>query len=379
MVAKRVEVTNKTFRHRFHPWQDDPMPGGEVELTVEAIEAAGVREVLQTPGAALGSWSMLNALLANDDEFRFLEPLGQAREVKVALSGLFGRFVARAYLERYLGLHYFTHLGGEEIELGGRLRVRVVRRRGQPGDLPDWVACAGDMTGLTVAEAKGSHARSGPGSAINQAKKQVARVNVYGARGKIAVKRVAVATRWGMVRDGPLESWIRVHDPDDEGEDYTSEEADAAFLGVIRHHMANLFAPLGHQELASEIRAVACARSPAEEDAARSRARRLIEPAGWTGSRLRDARAEAIGDAVVGGIVTRAGGLEDKIAEEVDVSVLSRLGLRPVFVGVSAEAVNAAIAGDTEYFRARGSKGTFGAGLAPLKKLDAAGEVVKLD
>ena len=30
--------------------------------------------------------------------------LGQAREVKVALSGLFGRFVARAYLERYFSL-----------------------------------------------------------------------------------------------------------------------------------------------------------------------------------------------------------------------------------------------------------------------------------
>jgi len=372
-------VTSKTFRHRFHPWQEDPVPGGEVELSVDAIEAAGVREVLQTPGAALGSWSMLDALLAKNDEFRFIEPLGQAREVKVALSGLFGRFVARAYLERYLGLHYFTHLGGEEIELGGRLRVRVVRRRGQPGDLPDWVACAGDMTCLTVAEAKGSHARSGPGRAINQAKKQVARVNVYGARGKIAVKRVAVATRWGMVRDGPLESWIRVHDPDDEGEDYTSEEADAAYLGVIRHHMANLFAPLGHQKLASEIRAVACARSPAEQDGARSRAQRLIEPAGRAGRSLRDARADAIGDAVVGGIVTRAGGLEDRIAEVEDVSMLSRLGLRPVFVGVSAEAVSAAIAGNTEFFRAGRRKGALGADLATLEELNAVGEVVKLD
>ena len=372
-------MTRKTFRHRFHPWQEDPVPGDEVELTVEAIEAAGVREVLQIPGAALGSWSMLNALLAGGDEFRFLEPLGQAREVKVALSGLFGRFVARAYLEHHLGLQYFTHLGGEEIELGGRQRVRVVRRRGQHGDLPDWVACAGDMTRLTVAEAKGSYAQSGPGSAINQAKKQVARVDVYGARGRISVKRVAIATRWGMLRDGPWESWIRVHDPDDEGEDYTSEEADAAFLGVIRHHMANLFAPLGHQELAAEIRAVACAPSPAEEDAARSRARRLIGPAGQTGSRLRDARVEAIGDTVVGGIVTRAGGLENKVAEETDVPILARLGLRPVFVGVSAEAVSAAIDGNTEYFRARPHRSALRADLDSLRKLDAAGEVVTLD
>ena len=51
-------------------------------------------------------------------------------------------------------------------------------------------------------------------------------------------------------------------------------------------------------------------------------------------------RAEAIGDAVVGGVVTRVGAL-DRVVEETDVSVLARLDLRPVFVGVSAEAVSA--------------------------------------
>lgn len=210
-------MTTKTFQHSFYSSNRDPEPRGEVELSVEAIEEAGVREVLQTPGAVLGSWSLLDALLAKCDEFRFREPLGQAREVKVALSGLFGRFVARAYLERYFGLHYFAHLGGEEIELGGRLRVRVVRRSGQEGDLPDWVACAEDLSKLTVAEAKGSHARAGPGSAIAQARKQVARVNVYGGHGRMAVKRIAVATRWGMLKDGPAESWIKVHDPGGRG------------------------------------------------------------------------------------------------------------------------------------------------------------------
>ena len=230
-------MTTKTFRHSFHPCYDDPKPGGEVELSVEAIEVAGVREVLQTPGAVLGSWSLLDVLLAKCDEFRFVEPLGQAREVKVALSGLFGRFVARAYLERYCGLHYFAHLGGEEIDLGGRLGVRVSRRKGQEGDLPDWVACAEDLTSLTVVEAKGSHAWSGPGSAIAQARKQLARVDVFVGQRRMAVKRIAVATRWGMLRDGPPESWIRVHDPEDEGEEFTTEEADAALLGVVRLHM----------------------------------------------------------------------------------------------------------------------------------------------
>ncbi|WP_246413274.1 hypothetical protein [Rhizobium indicum] len=41
------------------------------------------------------------------------EPLGQAQEVKVALSGLFGRFVARTHLERYFNLSIFAHLGSQ--------------------------------------------------------------------------------------------------------------------------------------------------------------------------------------------------------------------------------------------------------------------------
>ena len=46
-------VDSKMFQNSFHPRCRDPEPGGEVELSVEAIEAAGVREVLQTPGAVL--------------------------------------------------------------------------------------------------------------------------------------------------------------------------------------------------------------------------------------------------------------------------------------------------------------------------------------
>lgn len=372
-------MTTKTFLHSFHPWHKSPVPGIRVKLSVEEIEAAGIREVLQTPGAALGSWSLLDALLAKRNEFRFVEPLGQAREVKVALSGLFGRFVARAYLERYLGLRYFAHLGEPEIELGGMLRVRVKRRPGHEGDLPDWVACAGNLTQLTVAEAKGSHAYSGPGSAITQARKQVNRVHVFGLRGQLPVKQVAVATRWGMLKNGPSESWISVHDPEEEGEDYTEEEVDAALLGVARLHMGNLLGRLGHKELAGELRTAAQGRAASEEDAAAGRTRRLLEAARETGYRLRDAGEEAIGDAVVGGVVTRAGALDDRVPDDTDVSVLARLDLRPVYVGVTAEAVRAAIEGDTQFFRERGSQGMVASSMESLPRLDMAGEVVRLD
>ena len=61
---------------------------------------------------------------------------------------------------------------------------------------------------------------SGLGGAIAQARKQVARVDVYGRHGRVAVKRVAVVTRWEMLREGPPESWISLHDPEDEGKDF---------------------------------------------------------------------------------------------------------------------------------------------------------------
>jgi hypothetical protein len=104
----------RTFLHSFDLPSASPVSGAIVDLEVSEIEDAGIREVLQTPGAAYGAWSILDALLAptgSGTPFVFREPLGQAREVKVALSGLFGRFVARAYLERYFNLSIFAHLG----------------------------------------------------------------------------------------------------------------------------------------------------------------------------------------------------------------------------------------------------------------------------
>ena len=63
--------------------------------------------------------------------------------MKVALSGLFGRFVARAYLERYFGMSVFAHLTQHTLTLDGREDGSKIVRLAR-GDLPDWVACAAD-------------------------------------------------------------------------------------------------------------------------------------------------------------------------------------------------------------------------------------------
>ena len=109
----------RTFLHSFDPPADSPVTGATVDLTVAEIEDAEIREVLQTPGTAYGAWSILDALLTPTGAgtpFIFKEPLGQTREVKVALSGLFGRFVARAYLERFFNLSIFAHLGSRVLD-----------------------------------------------------------------------------------------------------------------------------------------------------------------------------------------------------------------------------------------------------------------------
>ena len=109
----------RTFLHSFDPPADSPVTDATVDLAVADIEDAGIREVLQTPGTAYGAWFILDALLTPTGAgtpFIFKEPLGQAREVKVALSGLFGRFVVRAYLERFFNLSIFAHLGSRVLD-----------------------------------------------------------------------------------------------------------------------------------------------------------------------------------------------------------------------------------------------------------------------
>ena len=182
----------RTFRHEFYPYGDSPIPGPNVELTVEEIEDAGLREVLQAPGAPFGSWAILDGLLEPTGDytpFIFREPLGQSREVKVALSGLFGRFVARAYLERYFNLSIFAHVTESRLLLNGSHEIEVVRRGG--GDLPDWVACDASIRNFTIAEAKGSHNLSGPKQALSSAWDQAERIDInIGAR-RATVKRLA--------------------------------------------------------------------------------------------------------------------------------------------------------------------------------------------
>jgi hypothetical protein len=169
--------------------------------------------------------------------FIFKEPLGQAREVKVALSGLFGRFVARAYLERYLNLSIFAHLTSRSLLLDGRRRIDVVRRARV--DLPDWVACAADLTSLTVAEAKGGRSLQSAHQGMDAGPAH--RRDFQRTEGDDQARRDRHAL--GAALNGPAQAYLSVRDPVDEGEPIDMEDKDAVFIGLLRHQIANLIEP----------------------------------------------------------------------------------------------------------------------------------------
>lgn len=344
-----ASIVSRTFLHSFDPAAASPVAGPTVDLDVTEIEDAGIREVLQTPGAAYGAWSILDALLAPTGvgtPFIFKEPLGQAREVKVALSGLFGRFVARAYLERYFNLSIFAHLGSRVIDLDRRRRIKVTRL--SRGDLPDWIACASDLSALTVAEAKGCHDSGGPAKALDRAWAQAGRIDISARGRRVTVKRVAIATRWGMAAPSPSDAHLSVRDPVDDGEPITPEEKDALFIGMLRLHVANLVKTLGHPELASALHRLTQQPFVRRLDDDVRRARTLLDS-----SPISEVEQTTAIDGLIGGVVTRAGPVGESDVAPAEQEALARFNLRPVFVGVERDLVRAAIDGKADTVRAR--------------------------
>jgi hypothetical protein len=339
----------RTFLHDFDPVSASPITGTTVALSVADIEDAGIREVLQTPGAAYGAWSILDALLSptgTGTPFIFREPLGQAREVKVALSGLFGRFIARAYLERYFNLSIFAHLGSRTINLDRRRQVMI--KRLSRGDLPDWIACASDLSSLTVAEAKGCHDTGGPAKALARAWTQAGRIDVIAKGRKVTVKRIAIATRWGIASAGPAAAHISVKDPVDEGEPMEPQEKDALFIGMLRLHIANLIRPLGHAELAGALYRLT------QQPLARSLQGDLdLARSALDAAPIREVDKTKAMAGLVGGIVTRAGPVTGTDVTPSDQVSLARLNLRPVFVGVERELIRAIIDAEPQTVRTR--------------------------
>ena len=346
----------RTFEYSFNPETDCPIKGPTAELTLNEIEDAGIREVLETPGAALGSWAFLDALLepsGTGSPFVFKEPLGQAREVKVALSGLFGRFVARAYLERYFKLSHFAHLGRQTLMLDGKRQVEVRRKPNKRGDLPDWLACDSQLSKLTIAEAKGCHDKSGAQKSLDRAWEQANRIEIVSQGKRANVKRIAIATRWGAANGGAATPILAVRDPDEHG-DLPDGDMEAALIGVARLHVANLVQGLGYSELSTALHGIVNAAAGSFSVRAAANARSALDSAPLSG--LPDAAEVEFAGALLGRWVTRAGPLREATLSAADQVTLRRMDLRPVFVGLERRVVTAAIEGDAAKIKEVGSR-----------------------
>ena len=265
------------FTHRFEPASADPV-GATCTLSTVEIENAGLLEILQTPGAPVGHWGLFDPLLdPGNPDFVFRETLGKSREVKTAISGLFGRFVARAYARRYLNFAYFTHIHSPPLRLNGVSRAWIIRRPRHRGDLPDWAVWS-PRSGMGIIEAKGTHAPAGPGRILQSAYRQAERAEIQIGGRRARFKRYAIATRWGFLTgSNPYEPILAVKDPVEEGEDVSETELEQIGIGIARRHMASLLRPLGQVELASALEDLVQAPFRNREAAARS----ADEPADW--------------------------------------------------------------------------------------------------
>ena len=332
-----------SFQHRFEDLAGT-VTIGSVALTVRQIEDAGVLEILQTPGAALGSWQFLGALLdPGVTTFSFLEPLGHAREVKTAISGLFGRFVARAYATHHLGLTHFVHVRKPPMPLSGMLRGELHRVRGRRGDMPDWV-CWGPGAGMAIVEAKGCHDSKGPDAALNRAYRQAERGEIRVRGRRIPFKRFAIATRWGFSNPKMSSPMLWVKDPQEEGE-LSESERDSLQVAMARWHAATLLAPLGLNEIAKPLADLV--RTPFGNRERTYRSRALEALAACSPMRVeRDGAAPE--DLLIGGFVTPAGPLGRAALNSEDRATLRRLELRPAFVGLELAVLKRAIEGVPE-------------------------------
>lgn len=314
---------------------------GGIDLSVREIEDAGLREILQTPGAALGNWKILDALLdPTSPYFTFQHPLGHAREVKTAISGLFGRFVARAFATRYLDLTRYAHVRKPPMTLSAPMAGVLRRVVGGDGDMPDWVAW-GPVTGMAIVEAKGCHDSGGPSAALERAVAQAARAEIVAGGAPAPFKRFAIATRWGFAHPKLSRPMLWVHDPDEEG-NITEEERHWLAVGIARRHGAALLDSLGHSELAAHLLRLVHVNLANVRRGVEQQARDALERATVYRVQRSDRAPE---DELIGGFVTKGGPLREAMLSPDEQALLSRLELRPTFVGIERREIKQWIEG----------------------------------
>ena len=235
-------------------------------------------EILQTAPTANPFLGVFEGLLVPGEPQLIWQSNGPGRgvEMRRAFSGMFGRFFARAYLERYHDFTWFAPISGDPTYFSPR--VRVTRASSARIDMPDWLCAAPGI--LAVAEAKGSHQKSNlsagtlPGP-IKTADAQIRGVRVQKARmtkgGGLtwvdrSVKGWAVMSRWG-VETPAREPYLFALDPETAGEPLSDEEIAEVVQDIARVHVRLTLEGLGYTDLLGDPNETAVVRPARARDA----------------------------------------------------------------------------------------------------------------
>lgn len=248
-------MSTRRFRHSYSPGGQGTSNLAVLELTTTEIADAAISEIIQMALSSSPFDILVEQLLNPGDHwFRWVGQLGQIRETKTALSGLFGRFVARAYLTRFCGYTHYEPISSNLTALRGWPALSVIRSK--PGDLPDWIVAngGGAPSSIAIAEAKGSHNAAGSGAALKAAIEQATRVDVTSGGTKIKIKRYAIASRWAVTGNASLtEPWLSVDDPSLGDRDPTEDEALSLRRSVVLGHYSALLHGFGLESTVNEI------------------------------------------------------------------------------------------------------------------------------
>ncbi len=303
------------------------------EVDTDQVGMSALSEILQTAPGSNPLPLLFDELLSPGTAQLVWKGAGPGRgvEIRRAFSGLFGRFFARAYLERYHGFTWFSPISGSPYYVSKRLKVE--RQPGREFDLPDWIMAGPGV--LAIGEAKGSHAKGpAPSSALpgplRTAHEQISRVwvqkmNPAGVWVNRQVKGWGVMSRWGV--ETPARSAYHcVLDPDTDGEPLIGEELEEAIQDVARSHVALLLEGLGRADLVDK------------------RASPVFSP------QQVSATIDGLGERTfIGGIVNNFGFLPMSIdeARAVQASLPDRLGPTVRFLGLETEVVEQYRSGST--------------------------------
>ncbi len=265
---------SRTLRYEIEPPHLRPalITGDTITIDMPSLAISATRELSQTSPVLMGLGPVIHDLLApGSSEWRWRDSgPGVGREVRRAMSGLFGRFIARWYLETHHRAGAFVPIDRDTFAFhvpSTGYSFRVNRRPGETSDLPDWVWAAppsapiGQPDGGFL-EAKGTYYRNQLLRSLGGAHTQLRQLTIEyraaptGSWTPLQTKGWAVATGWATATPmkrgfpGPI---LRVEDPVEQGEVWTERLSAAFFDGLRRLQIAQSLAGLGARRRASRI------------------------------------------------------------------------------------------------------------------------------